>query len=69
MKINRGFYYFSVLAGATLLILSAGFRVVEVGLALGFVFLMAGLYGLTRPGSSPENPPKDTGDGTSENRG
>ncbi len=69
MKINRGFYYFSVLAGATLLILSSGFRVVEVGLALGFVLLMAGLYGLSRPGRSPEKPPRDTSDGTSEKRG
>lgn len=69
MKINRGFYYFSVLAGATLLILSAGFRLVEVGLALGFVFLMAGLYGLSRPGQSGENPPKDTSDGASEKGG
>ena len=66
MKINRSFYYLSALAGAALLILSSAFPVVEVGLALGFILLMAGLFGLSRPGQSPENPQKDTGDGASE---
>ena len=54
MKINRGIYYILVLAGAFLLFTASFFAFREVGLALGFSLLMAGLYGLSRQRNSTE---------------
>lgn len=54
MKIKRGFYYGAVLGGAILLILSSGFEIPELGMALGFALLMAGLYGVTLGSRAPD---------------
>jgi hypothetical protein len=48
MKTKRGIYYILVFAGAGLLFLASSFSFSEVGLALGFALLMAGLYGLSK---------------------
>jgi hypothetical protein len=55
MKIKRSFYYGALLGGAILLIFSSGFEVPELAMALGFILLMTGLYGLTQGGRAPEN--------------
>jgi hypothetical protein len=68
MKIKRGFYYSAVLGGAILLIFSSMFGVPEFALALGFVLLMAGLYGLTF-GSTTENTVEKETDEKIQNRG
>lgn len=48
MKIKRGINYALVLAGAILLFYASCFAFREVGLALGFILIMAGLYRLSR---------------------
>ena len=60
MKIKRGFYYSAVLGGAILLIFSSAFGVPEFALALGFVLLMAGLYGLTLGSTGATTGEKET---------
>jgi hypothetical protein len=60
MKIKRSFYYGAVLGGTTLLIFSSGFEVPELAMALGFVLLMAGLYGLNHGRRAPDNNAKNT---------
>lgn len=60
MKIKRGFYYSAVLVGAILLIFSSVFGVPEFALALGFILLMAGLYGLTLGSPAANTGEKET---------
>lgn len=55
MKIKRGIYYVLVLAGGGFLFLASGFALPEIGLALGFVLIMAGLYGLSRSNKNQED--------------
>ena len=62
MKINRGIYYFLVVAGTTLLFTASLFEFREVGLALGFSLLMAGLYGLSRQRKSMDENSEATQD-------
>ena len=54
MKTKRAIYYILVIAGACLLFASSAFSSREVGLAMGFILLMGGLYGLSRSAGSPE---------------
>ena len=63
MKIKRSFYYGAVLGGTILLISSSGFQVPELAMALGFVLLMAGLYGLTAGRRAPDTKGKNTDEG------
>jgi hypothetical protein len=62
MKINRGINYTLVLAGAVLLFFASSFEFQEVGLALGFILIMAGLYRLSQrstPLDESTNPKED----------
>lgn len=53
MKIKRGINYALVIAGALLLFTASYLEHPEVGLAMGFAFLMAGIYRLSlRTGKS-----------------
>ena len=54
MKIKRAIYYVLVLAGGGFLFLASNFALREIGLALGFVLIMAGLYGLSRSNKPPD---------------
>ena len=60
MKIKRSFSYGAVLGGTTLLIFSSGLEVPEIAMALGFVLLMAGLYGVTPGRRAPHANAKNT---------
>ena len=62
MKIKKGIYYALVLMGGGFLFLASGFAYPEIGLALGFVLIMAGLYGLSRsnkPREEASDPAED----------
>ncbi len=61
MKIKRGIYYALVLAGGGFLFLASSFALPEIGLALGFALLMAGLFGLSRS-NKPSDGASDTGE-------
>jgi hypothetical protein len=62
MKIKRGFNYALVLTGILLLFTASYLQYGEIGLAAGFVLLMAGLYRLSLKTGEPRNrmPEKDT---------
>lgn len=56
MKIKKGINYASILTGVTLLFAASHIAYPEIALALGFAFLMAGIYRVsqrTGPGGGP----------------
>ena len=59
MKTKRPINYVLIIAGAGCLFLSASFPFKEIGLAVGFALLMAGLYGLSRNGGTTKTEDED----------